>query len=99
MIVRNLKIAKVDADNGDAVGIDESTNIWIDHLDLSGDLNAGKDDLDGLLDITHAADYVTVSNTYFHDHVSSLSRISLVGVRRPHMTSHICMPVCRPDLS
>ena len=97
VIVRNLKIAKVDADNGDAVGIDESTNIWIDHLDLSGDLNAGKDDLDGLLDITHAADYVTVSNTYFHDHVSSPSRISRVAVCRPHMTSHICMPVCRPD--
>ncbi|RYP46144.1 hypothetical protein DL768_007619 [Monosporascus sp. mg162] len=68
VIMRNLKIAKVDADNGDAVGIDESTNVWIDHLDLSGDLSAGKDDLDGLLDITHAADYVTVSNTYLHDH-------------------------------
>ncbi|EMR66500.1 hypothetical protein MGN70_010247 [Eutypa lata] len=68
VILRNLKIAKVDADNGDAVGLDESTNVWIDHLDLSGDLSAGKDDLDGLLDITHAADYVTVSNTYFHDH-------------------------------
>lgn len=60
----------MDADNGDAVGLDQATNVWIDHLDLSGDLSAGKDDLDGLLDITHAADYVTVSNTYFHDHVS-----------------------------
>ncbi|RYP68716.1 hypothetical protein DL769_005437 [Monosporascus sp. CRB-8-3] len=68
VIMRNLKIARVDADNGDAVGIDGSTNVWIDHLDLSGDLNAGKDDMDGLLDISHAADYVTVSNTYFHDH-------------------------------
>jgi len=29
-----------------------------------------KDYYDGLLDITHAADWVTVSNTYFHDHVS-----------------------------
>ncbi|KAL4882502.1 pectin lyase fold/virulence factor [Aspergillus karnatakaensis] len=68
VILRNLKIGQVDADNGDAVGIDESTNVWIDHLDLSGDLSAGKDDFDGLLDITHAADWVTVSNTYFHDH-------------------------------
>ncbi|KAL4865312.1 putative pectate lyase B [Aspergillus spectabilis] len=68
VILRNLKIGQVDADNGDAVGIDESTNVWIDHLDLSGDLSAGKDDLDGLLDITHAADWITVSNTYFHDH-------------------------------
>ncbi|KEY73480.1 hypothetical protein S7711_07504 [Stachybotrys chartarum IBT 7711] len=68
VILRNLAIGQVDADNGDAVGIDESLNVWIDHLDLSGDLSAGKDDLDGLLDITHAADWVTVSNVYFHDH-------------------------------
>ncbi|KAL4945633.1 putative pectate lyase B [Aspergillus oleicola] len=68
VIIRNLAIGQVDADNGDAIGIDESTNVWVDHVDLSGDLSAGKDDLDGLLDITHAAEWVTVSNTYFHDH-------------------------------
>ncbi|KAL3489558.1 putative pectate lyase B [Aspergillus germanicus] len=68
VILRNLKIGQVDADNGDAIGIDESTNVWVDHCDLSGDLSAGKDDLDGLLDITHGAEWVTVSNTYFHDH-------------------------------
>lgn len=68
--MRNLKIGQVLADNGDAIGIDESTNVWVDHCDLSGDLSAGKDDLDGLLDITHAAEWVTVSNTYLHDHVS-----------------------------
>ncbi|KAK3686358.1 hypothetical protein LTR37_019901 [Vermiconidia calcicola] len=27
-----------------------------------------KDYYDGLIDITHASDYVTISNTYFHDH-------------------------------
>ncbi|KAL2814109.1 putative pectate lyase B [Aspergillus granulosus] len=68
VILRNLKIGQVDADNGDAIGIDESTNVWVDHCDLSGDLSAGKDDLDGLLDITHGAEWITVSNTYFHDH-------------------------------
>ncbi|KAF9889725.1 hypothetical protein FE257_007031 [Aspergillus nanangensis] len=68
VIMRNLKIGQVLADNGDAIGIDESTNIWVDHCDLSGDLSAGKDDLDGLLDITHGAEWITVSNTYFHDH-------------------------------
>ncbi|KAL4969828.1 pectate lyase family protein [Aspergillus stella-maris] len=68
VIIRNLAIGQVDADNGDAIGIDESTNVWIDHVDLSGDLSAGKDDLDGLLDITHAAEWVTVSHVYFHDH-------------------------------
>ncbi|KAI9372860.1 putative pectate lyase B [Aspergillus egyptiacus] len=68
VIMRNLKISQVDADNGDAIGIDESFNVWVDHCDLSGDLDGGKDDLDGLLDITHGAEWVTVSNTYFHDH-------------------------------
>ncbi|RDW90000.1 pectate lyase family protein [Aspergillus mulundensis] len=68
VIMRNLKISKVDADNGDAIGIDASTNVWVDHCDLSGDLSGGKDDLDGLLDISHGAEWVTVSNTYFHDH-------------------------------
>ncbi|KAL2867721.1 polysaccharide lyase family 1 protein [Aspergillus lucknowensis] len=75
VILRNLKIGQVDADNGDAIGIDESTNVWVDHCDLSGDLSAGKDDLDGLLDITHGAEWITVSNTYFHDHWKA----SLVG--------------------
>ncbi|KAL4802452.1 putative pectate lyase B [Aspergillus unguis] len=75
VIMRNLKIGMVDADNGDAIGIDESTNVWVDHCDLSGDLSADKDDLDGLLDITHAAEWVTVSNTYFHDHWKA----SLIG--------------------
>ncbi|KAE8338349.1 putative pectate lyase B [Aspergillus arachidicola] len=75
VIMRNLKIGQVLADNGDAIGIDESTNVWVDHCDLSGDLSAGKDDLDGLLDITHAAEWVTVSNTYLHDHWKA----SLIG--------------------
>ncbi|KAL4987310.1 pectate lyase plyB [Aspergillus falconensis] len=68
VIMRNLKISKVDADNGDAIGIDASSNVWVDHCDLSGDLSGGKDDLDGLLDISHGAEWITVSNTYFHDH-------------------------------
>jgi pectate lyase len=75
VIVRNLKIGQVLAENGDAIGIDASTNVWVDHCDLSGDLSAGKDDLDGLLDISHGADWITVSNTYLHDHWKA----SLVG--------------------
>lgn len=69
--MRNLKIAKVSADNGDCIGIQASKNVWVDHVDVSGDLNAGKDDYDGLIDITHACEWVTVSNSYIHDHVSS----------------------------
>ncbi|KAH8672484.1 pectin lyase fold/virulence factor [Ilyonectria robusta] len=75
VIVRNLAISKVVADNGDAIGIQASTNVWVDHCDLSSDRDNGKDFYDGLLDITHAADWVTVSNTYFHDHYKN----SLVG--------------------
>ncbi|ELQ44360.1 pectate lyase, partial [Pyricularia oryzae Y34] len=67
VIVRNMKISGVKASNGDAIGIDASTNVWVDHCDLKGDLNAGKDDLDGLLDISHGADFITVSHVYFHD--------------------------------
>jgi len=68
VIVRNLSVQKVLAENGDAIGIQASTNVWVDHCDLSSDMDHDKDYYDGLLDITHASDYVTVSNTYFHDH-------------------------------
>lgn len=68
VIVRNLKISKVKADAGDAIGIQASSNVWIDHLDLSSDLDNGKDYYDGLCDVTHASEWVTISNTYFHDH-------------------------------
>lgn len=70
MIVRNMKIAKVLADYGDAVTIQLSTNVWVDHCDLSGDETVGKDTYDGLVDLSHAADFVTISNTYFHNHVN-----------------------------
>lgn len=75
VIIRNMKISKVLADTGDAIAVQASSNVWIDHCDLSSDMNNGKDYYDGLCDITHAADYVTVSNTYFHDHYKA----SLVG--------------------
>ncbi|KAL5330635.1 hypothetical protein ACEPPN_000154 [Leptodophora sp. 'Broadleaf-Isolate-01'] len=75
VILRNLKISKVLASAGDAVGIQKATNVWIDHLDLSSDQDHGKDFYDGLCDVTHASDYVTISNTFLHDHFKA----SLVG--------------------
>ncbi|KAI7547188.1 putative pectate lyase [Hortaea werneckii] len=77
VIIRNLAISKVRTGDagGDAIGVQESTNIWIDHCDLSSDLNSGKDYYDGLADFSHGADWITVSNTYFHDHFKA----SLVG--------------------
>jgi pectate lyase len=77
VIIRNMKISKVTAasGDGDAIHIESSDHIWVDHCDLSSDMNNGKDYYDGLLDITHAGDYVTASWTAFHDHY----KVSLVG--------------------
>jgi pectate lyase len=71
VIIRNLKIAKVQAGtgNGDAIHVDGATHLWIDHNDLSSDTSHGTDYYDGLLDITHGADYITVSWNYEHDHI------------------------------
>ncbi|KAL2161903.1 hypothetical protein VTH06DRAFT_7688 [Thermothelomyces fergusii] len=73
VIVRNLRLSKVVG--GDCITVQAATNVWLDHLDLSGDLNVDKDYYDGLIDITHGADFVTVSNSYFHNHWKA----SLVG--------------------
>ena len=71
VIIRNLKVAKVKAGNGngDAIHIDGATHVWVDHNDLSSDTTSGTDYYDGLVDITHAADYITVSWNYEHDHI------------------------------
>ncbi|KZL78416.1 pectate lyase [Colletotrichum tofieldiae] len=75
VIVRNVKISKVEADYGDAITIQLSKNVWVDHCDLSATRDGDKDFYDGLTDLSHAADWVTISHTYFHDH----SKGSLVG--------------------
>jgi pectate lyase len=77
VIVRNMNISKVRAGNGngDAIHIDGATRLWIDHNDLSSDTAHDIDYYDGLLDITHAADYITVSWNKIHDHL----KCSLVG--------------------
>ena len=59
VIMRNLKISKVEADNGDAIGIQAASNVWVDHCELSSDQTHDKDFYDGLLDITHASEWVT----------------------------------------
>ncbi|KAG0161410.1 hypothetical protein PDIDSM_8944 [Penicillium digitatum] len=75
VIIRNLGVQKVLAENGDAIGVQKSTNVWIDHCDVSSDIEHDKDYYDGLIDITHASDFVTVSNTFIHDHWKA----SLIG--------------------
>jgi pectate lyase len=74
VIVRNLAIKKVIAP-GDNIAVQKSTNIWLDHLDLSSDMTHDKDYYDGLLDLTHAADLITVSYVKLHDHFKA----SLIG--------------------
>ncbi|KAI9051876.1 hypothetical protein LZ554_004133 [Drepanopeziza brunnea f. sp. 'monogermtubi'] len=68
VIIRNLTIQKVSEKNGDAIGIQTSTNVWIDHVDVSSDMDNGKDFYDGLIDVTLGSDYVTISNSFIHDH-------------------------------
>ncbi len=61
--------------NGDAVHVDHSDHIWVDHNNLFSDMNNGKDFYDGLVDVSHAGDFVTVSWNTIHDHF----KVSLVG--------------------
>ncbi|POS71875.1 pectate lyase 2 [Diaporthe helianthi] len=75
VIIRNVKISKVLAKAGDAITVQASSNVWLDHLDLSSDRDHDKDFYDGLLDVTHGSDYITISNSYLHDHWKA----SLVG--------------------
>ena len=77
VIVRNMRISFVQAGNGngDAIHIDHGTRIWIDHNELFSNTTSGTDFYDGLLDCTHACDFVTVSWNYLHDHI----KCSLVG--------------------
>ncbi|KAG8685863.1 hypothetical protein FRC09_014487 [Ceratobasidium sp. 395] len=75
VIIRNLKINKVLAEAGDALGVQASNRVWIDSVELWSDRDHDKDYYDGLLDITHGCYAVTVTNSYLHDHWKA----SLVG--------------------
>ncbi|MFJ1970130.1 polysaccharide lyase family 1 protein [Streptomyces sp. NPDC087903] len=74
VVVRNLNISKPVAP-ADGITVQASTKVWIDHNSFSADRNHDKDYYDGLLDINHGSDYVTVSWNTFKDHYKG----SLVG--------------------
>lgn len=57
VIISNLVISQA----GDAISIEESQYVWIDHCDLSACR-------DGLIDIKRGSDFVTVSWNHLHDH-------------------------------
>jgi len=42
VIIRNVKISKVLFAAGDAIGIQASSNVWVDHVDLSSDRDHDK---------------------------------------------------------
>ncbi|KAF1999308.1 polysaccharide lyase family 1 protein [Amniculicola lignicola CBS 123094] len=75
VIIRNLKLS-VAPEGKDLIDIDESTKVWIDHMDLASvGLTGDKDTYDGLLDAKHGSDFLTFSWIKFHDHWKG----SLVG--------------------
>jgi pectate lyase len=77
VIIQNMNISFVTASSGDgdAIHIQYADHIWVDHDNLFSDMTHGKDFYDGLVDITHASDFVTVSWNYIHDHF----KVSLAG--------------------
>ncbi|QRW23938.1 pectate lyase [Rhizoctonia solani] len=80
VIIRNLRLSKSPAPT-DLIGLQNATNVWIDHNTFTSDLDHGKDFYDGQCDITHASDFVTVSWNVFTEHF----KVSLVG----HLTTTV----------
>lgn len=74
VIIRNLKISFAQAPT-DLIAAQKSDHIWIDHNELFNDTTHDKDFYDGMVDLTHATDFVTVSWNYLHDHFKG----SLIG--------------------
>ncbi|EPS35293.1 hypothetical protein H072_11359 [Dactylellina haptotyla CBS 200.50] len=74
IVFANLKISKCLAPI-DNILIQKTTNVLVDHCDLSSDRDHDKDYYDGALDMSHATDFVTVQNTFIHDHW----KCSLIG--------------------
>ncbi|MGJ5892760.1 pectate lyase [Streptomyces sp. V2] len=74
VVIRNLAISKPLAP-ADGIEVQRSTKVWIDHNSFSADRDHDKDHYDGLLDINHGSDFVTVSWNTFKDHFKG----SLVG--------------------
>ncbi|CCO32841.1 hypothetical protein BN14_06904 [Rhizoctonia solani AG-1 IB] len=75
VILRNVKISKVLAQHGDAIGVAASNRVWIDHVEVFADRDHDKDYYDGLIDITKGSYGVSVTYSYLHDTFKS----SLVG--------------------
>jgi pectate lyase len=73
VIIQNMNIRGVPGN--DAIQIENATHIWIDHNTMSSTIESDPDFYDGMLDITHAGDYITVSWNIIRNHWKT----SLVG--------------------
>ncbi|SMD27536.1 Pectate lyase [Kibdelosporangium aridum] len=73
VIIQNMNIRGVRGN--DAIQIESATHVWIDHNTMSSTIENDPDFYDGMLDITHGADYITVSWNVIRDHWKT----SLVG--------------------
>jgi pectate lyase len=73
VIIQNMNIRGVP--DTDAIQIENATNIWIDHNTMSSTIEDDVDFYDGMIDITHAGDFITVSWNIVRNHWKT----SLVG--------------------
>jgi pectate lyase len=75
VIIRNVAFEKALAPIDGVMVSAGAHHVWIDHCEFSSDRDHGVDFYDGLLDVNHGADFITVSWSRFHDHYKT----SLVG--------------------
>jgi pectate lyase len=75
VIIRNLIMEKPLAPIDKITVQYGAHHVWIDHNEFFSDLDHGVDFYDGQVDVTHGADFITVSWNVFHDHFKN----SLVG--------------------
>jgi pectate lyase len=73
VIIQNMNIRGVRGT--DAIQIENASHIWIDHNTMSSTIESDPDVYDGMIDITHAGDYITISWNIVRDHWKN----SLVG--------------------
>ncbi|KAJ3055949.1 hypothetical protein HK097_008658 [Rhizophlyctis rosea] len=74
VIIRNIKFTLCTGGDNDCITIKDpgTSNVWVDHCDFSGDMNANKDIYDGLIDVTREATLITISYNKFHNHHKAL---------------------------
>jgi pectate lyase len=75
VVIRNITFEKALAPIDGVMVSAGARNVWIDHCNFFSDRAHGVDFYDGLVDVNHGADFITVSWSRFHEHYKT----SLVG--------------------